>query len=86
MTKINRDVLTNLPAVSDLDNVMDARVVLYQSGQLVHMPLLGLANLLLAAAEGSFLLLEGDQQVTGFDGILLEGDAQISGNDKLILE
>lgn len=81
---LDRTPITNLPAIGGLDDVSEARVVLYQSGQLVHLSLLDLVSLVLSVAEGEYLLLSGDEQTTGLDGILIEGDMQAGGEILLL--
>lgn len=74
-----------IPAIDSIEDLAQARVVLYQSGQIIHTSLLDLVQRILSAAEGDLLLLEGDAQATAFDGVLLEGDAQNTGYDLLII-
>lgn len=63
--------LTNIPAVDTFDDTSNVRVVLYQSGMLVHA---SLNNLMDAVLNGSGILLEGDMASSGSNLLLLEGD------------
>lgn len=67
--------LFNLPAIDELDDVTETRVVLYQSGRLVHASLLQILDAV-SGIDGEGLLLEGDAQGLGLDVLLLEGDAE----------
>jgi hypothetical protein len=64
----------NIPAIGDLTDVKNVRLVLYQSGRLVHAPLLSVFNLLFDEIEGVGILLSGDEQTVGSDRIELSGD------------
>ncbi len=70
-------------AALSLEDVSQARVMLFQSGRMVHVSLLDLFNMVIAVTDGDLLLLSGDEQVSGFDGILLTGDMQDTGYDLL---
>lgn len=63
--------LTNIPPVDTFDDTSDVRVVLYQSGRLVHASLNQLIDTVL---NGSGILLEGDMASGGTNLLLLEGD------------
>lgn len=63
--------LVNIPAVDTFDDTSDVRVVLYQSGRLVHASLNQLIDTVL---NGSGILLEGDMASGGTNLLLLEGD------------
>ncbi|TGP25908.1 hypothetical protein EN828_10495 [Mesorhizobium sp. M2D.F.Ca.ET.185.01.1.1] len=62
--------LTNIPAVDTFTDTTNIRVVLYQSGTLVHA---SLNNLIDAVLNGSGILLEGDMASSGSNLLLLEG-------------
>ena len=63
--------LVNIPAVDEFTDTADIRVVLYQSGRLVHAPLAQLIDVVL---NGSGILLEGDAAGSAPNLLLLEGD------------
>jgi hypothetical protein len=62
-----------IPPIDGIIDASEIRIVLYQSGRLVHAPLLQLLDAI-ADINGVGLLLEGDEQVLGVDLLLLEGD------------
>jgi hypothetical protein len=66
--------LVNIPPIDGIVNADDIRIVLYQSGRLVHAPLKQLLDAI-ADITGVGMLLEGDEQVLGVDLLLLEGDS-----------
>lgn len=63
--------LVNIPAVDEFTDTTDVRVVLYQSGRLVHAPL---AQLIDVVINGSGIILEGDMGGSSAILLLLEGD------------
>lgn len=65
--------IVNIPAIDGVVDSSEMRIVLYQSGRLVHAPLKQLLDAI-ADINGVSLLLEGDAQVLGVDLLLLEGD------------
>lgn len=69
---INNNI--HIPAVGEITDITDTRIVLLQSGRLVSAPLASIANLIIDAASLEALLLSGDEQHTGFDRIELSGD------------
>jgi hypothetical protein len=69
--------LVNIPAIDGIENAADARLVLYQSGTLVHTPLQQIIDILaevISDITGEGLLLEGDEYGLGLSFMKLEGD------------
>jgi len=68
--------LVNIPAIDGISNAKDARLVLYQSGRLVHTPLQQIIDAIASVIGdivGEGLLLEGDEYGLGLSFLLLEG-------------
>lgn len=69
--------LVNIPAIDGIENAADTRLVLYQSGRLVHTPLQQIIDAIASVISdivGEGLLLEGDEYGLGLSFLLLEGD------------
>lgn len=63
--------LVNIPAIDEVTDVSDLRIVLYQSGRLIHAPLQQVID---AVINGSGIVLEGDEGGSSAILLLLEGD------------
>lgn len=69
--------LVNIPAVDGITDAANTRLVLYQSGRLVHTPLQQIIDAIgsvIGDIVGAGLLLEGDEYALGLSFLLLEGD------------
>lgn len=63
--------LVNIPAIDEVTDTSNLRIVLYQSGRLIHAPLEQVIN---AVLNGSGIILEGDEGGSSAFLLLLEGD------------
>jgi len=63
-----------IPAIGEITDITNMRIVLLQSGRFVSAPLASVANAIIDVSQGVGLLLSGDAQETGFDRVALSGD------------